>query len=681
MPSDPNDIDSGVADYQRWLMERKARSMMGARPQTPLSGSAMMGGPSPVQEEQAFQAGSQGAVTPGQIAEGAVPRPSDNAQEAAKLAFEVGLGITGAAVGGLGPSIVAAPRAIAGATRLAKGAELVGRAVGAGTGQLIGSELMAPEGEIPENTRSRRTWSFVSGAMGELGVPLIMAAGKGAGSAVGKARARLFGRKAPHVPSELESGAIEAQQLLLSRGATLTPGQGVRKWFIDTLENIAEASFFGGGRVVRTRQQGVLAAMEALNEATPKMVANLGPDEMGVLLSKAIENSADVQRAMTRTAYKDVDIAIQQAGGYIGVDLRSTLQMARDEIGEAAIGGDRSARGMLAIINHFEKDPIVSFQQADKLRSTMLSIARADDDLVPGIQKYAGKIAHYIDESMKASGRQAGPLGVEVVSRLEIARALSRFGKETFNDPLLARLMGKAAPEQITRALFQGDNPTAVKRIMDILDNPDYRQAIGDPEGLKRTIQGTYLRGVRQKAGEMLHGEIDPEALRKMIGKAGGTFNQLFRNPQERKAIETSIRALELASKGASKGRSGAIFIQLSQAGALASAAERTILGIGPAGDTRERAEGVILLGPAALALALTNRHVASFLLRRAMLAGANAGKTRSSALAQLVGTMMRERIPFTFQQNDGQEYVFDPKPGDEPKMTPQKPVSKLQLQ
>ena len=115
-------------------------------------------------------------------------------------------------------------------------------------------------------------------------------------------------------------------------------------------------------------------------------------------------------------------------------------------------------------------------------------------------------------------------------------------------------------------------------------------------------------------------------------------------------------------------------------------------MGIGPAepGNTQQAVNGVILLAPVALALALTRPKFASWLLRRAQTQQTRAGrvfgsvwaqgtaKAASADLAEMVSRLNDERVPFTFRTNEGEEIPFDPSTdapsakGGKPNLVPQ---------
>lgn len=627
-----------AADPHAELRERLRRN-----PPTPIGVTATLGGPRPGLEQA-------GEVQAGR------PAPPSTLGTAAEIAASA------AAPGVVGPVVGRAAGALL--PRLAaKGAEIlarVGSAAGAGVGV---SEAFAPSGETPEEVTARRTRAALEGGAGEAIAPAVKA---GAGMIVRPFRRRLTPLR---VEELLEPGSAEAQVLLRASGGTLTPGQFKKGFLLDTAENIAEASFFGGGLVRRTRARGAAAAVAALDDAAPKVVAALDPEQAGTLLAEAIQNSADAQRMFTRAAYGALDAKILESGGGGVVDITPVLQHANELLDIAIRANDPAAVAIERVLRGFAGTP-VSFQQADKIRSLLLDLSRSEQALIPGVKRLAGALAQDTEQAIRAAGLRLGPLGQDVLDAFATARSTSRLGHEVFNDRLIAELVGKKAPEDLARALFQADKPSRIAAVRRIVFEPKYREAVGNPNQLWGEVQASFLATLRRTKGQQGEfGELSGKALGKALDSSHGTFRELFPDPVQRNSLRIAARALELAQGPAGGTGSGRIFMQLTQAG-TAIRGLQWVLGVGPAQPGTEEVgvqAGVVLLGPAVLATVLTRPKFASFLLRRAQTKEARAGRATGAVLAQTISHLIDENVPFTYLDNSGIETQHVPTPGAVP--------------
>ena len=467
---------------------------------------------------------------------------------------------------------------------------------------------------------------------------------------------KLFGGVSPD--ELLTPGSKEAQALLRRHGGTLTPGQFKIGFLFDTIENMLEASFFGGGIIGRARAGGQAAAISALDESIPKVLQRLDTDQVGILLSEAIQNSHNAQRSFTSAAYGVLDQKIQAAGSPEIVNLSPALDKANDLFKEWVAAKNPEAIEVMNVMRAFGGAEPVSFSQADKIRSVLLDKARDEVRVPAKVRHLAGEVANEVDGAMQLAGFRLGPLGDDVLDALSHARGMARLQAETFNNKLVAGLVQKTSPEQIGRTLMAGNNPTQVKRVREILRDPQYRQAIGNPEEIWNQIRATWMDNLRLKAGQNEYAELSGKALGQQLDKSLA-FKELFPDIFERNAIRTSARALEMSQAKAGANKSGSVFIQLTQAGALGTA----IMGIGPFSEGIGKEEGAILLGPPALAVLLTRPKFASWLLRRAASREVRTGRGTASAMAQMISRVSAENIPFVYRAPDGSETIHQPQP------------------
>lgn len=631
-------------------------------------GSATVGGPRPEQPGGVPAAAQQEAQTAQQGALTKQRARNEEFLKDARTAAEIGASIVAPELAA-GRLIRPVSSAVGAATRSPLVEAVVqglGRMTFAGAGGLGGSEVFAPADETPDEADARRWLAVAESAGGEALSPVAQ---KVTGTAL-----NVGGRVTRRAAQSLEPLAVEAQRLLRQYGGSLTVGQGRTGFLIDTLENILEVSFLGGQRYKTQKFIGQQAALEALDDAMPEVARVMTPQEVGKLVDIAIKDSSQIARAHTRAMYGALDNAIQQAGGTSVVDISPVALSMKDALNEAVLAGDKRAKGIVRLLDAFAGAP-VTFKQAEKIRSALLSISRSGKGLLPDVRRVASNAAKQVDDQITVSGTKLGPLGQDVLTAFRDARAASRESHTILGDKLIGNLIGKVAPEDLARSLFQADSPSRIQALRRIIYEPRYRSAVGDPNQVWAQIQATFLQSLRREAGEgvshtgqAIVGEIDGKALRQALETSGGTFTELFPSLSQRRNLMTAARALELTQGKAGASRSGSILMQMKQATAASKAVQTAgiaaesglvgaaYLGVGPAEPGFQWSEeGVILLSPPVLAYLLTRPRFVSFMLERAKAAPARSGKASGAVLAQLIARVREEGVPFLYQSNSGE--------------------------
>lgn len=632
-------------DYDAYL-ERKRKNP--ARPQTPptlLGGTATGGGPA--QEEP---------LAAQRLQQTARPEPTEPGGPLVQGGARIAGSMAGRAIGALGgPG---------------------GAVLGSSFGQLAAGELVRPPNETDEEKKLRRKLDLIGGAGSEL-----LTQGLGAGYQAAK---QYFTGKQPL--QALEAGTQEAQALLREYDATLTPGQTQPHSLWGKLEQYVSSSFFGGKALRNTQQRAQNAAYQAFDDATEKFVATLTPQETGSLLDDAIKGSAQIQRAATRAAYKAVDDKIALAGAQSVVDIAPRADLVA-RLKPLVDAGHPEALQIWRLAKVGSTNTMVDFKTADTLKSVLYEYGN-DQSLMPGVSSIANQFAKSIDTQMDAAALRLGPLGQDVIDAYRVARETSKFGKETFNNKVIASLLRKD-PEDITRALIGANNPTPIANVRKIIYDPSFAAAVGDPDELWKSVQGNYIAQVRSRAGEGTYHLLDGGKLASALDKSGGTFEALFPDPIQRNSVKIAARAIELSQRTATTAGWMPIAIQIT-AGARAA---QYFIGAGPKPPSGAEAafEGMIALGPGAMIRVMSNPRIATLMQNYAASTATRAGivtatASRASVLAaqrflgELMTKMRDAGIPFSFTRKGGETYDYVPSPQNTGRaMTPGKPQSKMQ--
>lgn len=595
-----------------------------------------------------------------------------------------------------GPLIRGAAGALGIATRsplVEKGVELAGRTATAGLASLGVSEGLAQLGpqETPEEAAFRRTESFLGGAGGEaLSGPVA----KAANLALAPIKRRLLGT----AESKLVAGAPEAQALVtralteagVPAGATLTAGAMRRGW-VSALEKIAEAGYGGMRFLQPVRDRAAGAGRRALQQFIPKLTDAMDLDEVGELIEKTVAGEAVVARTLTRAAYGNLDNAVARAGGQDSVYLHSVADSMVGELSEAVRAGDRKAAGIVRLLTFFSRrqklpngtvfDVPISFKQAEKVRSSLLSMARpTEGDLMPDVRRVASAAAKLVDEQIDAGMSRLGVSGEEILAARNIAREMSRTSHEVFENEALVAVLNKASGEQVAQGLFRAERPTQIRRMRELIFNKAYRAGLDrDPGELWGEIQSAFMKNkVHDAGGATGFGTLSGKKLRQALEHSEGTYRELFPDPVQRQNILASARAIELAQEPVG-GRNFNIAVQFIQFGALTRAGEWAIGMEGPwsrSGFAPEiKSDLTVLIAPAMIGAVLSRRGVANALMNAARFQERNAGRAVGSLAAQAGWRSAQERLIRAVQESGVPFRVRDNRTGQQTTEAPAQPA------
>jgi hypothetical protein len=595
----------------------------------------------------------------------------------------------------------------AGAGYMARSGLLVPAAAG---GAVAGSEaaqgLSTGPPETPGQMLLRRMRAGFTGGLSELAAPPLHAV---TGPIVSKVRGRFGGI---HPDDLMEPYAAESHALIQSESggaAGLLAGQARRGMILDSLENAVAYSIGGGGPIMRFKAAAGRAAIGALDRLG-YYAEKLTPKEAGEMVDQIIVNSRPVQQALVRGAYRKMDDIGEQAGIGNQVNVSSVLRMAATSgaYQRGLAGSEPNAVAISQLLKPYLNMPgeaqiltaagrpalaglPISFAQAEELRSNLLAISRNNPGATPKVEMVAGALAKELDDQIDMAAKSLGPLGEEYRAAMLDARALAKMGFDQFDSEALGQTIGKSTPEQISAALFKSNATSKIEAVRNVLQDSRFAAQITDkmgkpPAQIWREIQGTYLAGLRRGAGESEYKAgrgIDGKALGEAIDQSehGGAMAELFPDPVQRKSLRVAARALELSEADASRNRTGAIAIQLAQAGAagtVAAGAGEYMLHIQANRNKDLGWAGAILLAPAVLAHVLASRAFSNFLIQRALTKPIRAGMGAADFLAQAMGKLTEMNVPFGFVHPDGTRENFVPgQTGPQPAQG-SKPVSRF---
>jgi len=236
-------------------------------------------------------------------------------------------------------------------------------------------------------------------------------------------------------------------------------------------------------------------------------------------------------------------------------------------------------------------------------------------------------------------------------------------GYDVFNDPIIGNLIGKARPEEIAQSLYQAGSPSRITNVYKILDNPEYRAAIGNPAELKAVIQNGWASNafLRSTPKGTDFAEPSGKQIMRATTHSRGTFEATFPDKAMQESIKIGARAIEITQSRVGE-KAGTIFFQLKQAGAAGQAATAAYMGFRGVSPT---AIGILAF-PTIAAIPLTSRRVVNFMMQRALSKEARRGVLQGRGLGQymvrLIDAAREDGIPFTYIAPDGQETKHDPK-------------------
>ena len=400
-------------------------------------------------------------------------------------------------------------------------------------------------------------------------------------------------------------GTYSAEIIEAAKSGELTPALLQSGQIIDILENVAESSIIGGGKIRYAKEGANTVAQTGIDNFIKQYKLIAGDGELGVLFQKVLTNDISAFKAAAKAKYKKVDQALssKKFANNFQVDLSDLKKFAKEEL--ANIGFKKQSAGVKKFLEDIlAENNYITFSRANILRGDALEITRDFTTEVLGKKKSraAAIFADKITEAMEDS-----PVPESVKKLLLDANDHYREGAKVFNDTLFKKIIN-SDPDLVYKAIIAaGDRPTLVKRTFDILD-----KRIKDPAEkalLKNKIRGEFLEDMLSRSqveNNQFGVEVDAGKLFKNYTQKKKTFETMF-SKEERSNFNKFLNALRFAQGRKSKagGLPGGMMIQMKQSGAILELGGLLGVGTGFTG-----AGATFLLGPAVIAKAFTTPKI-----------------------------------------------------------------------
>ena len=370
--------------------------------------------------------------------------------------------------------------------------------------------------------------------------PWLTAGKAGAAALGGQAVGEMGGAVAKKVLAPMrgkeEPGAIAAQSLLRSKGASLTPGQYTKSQVLDVVENVGEAGFLSR-RLPAFRERSQQVAVDILEDFKAQFGAGFGREDAGVMVQNAVKTTADEWRKKGHLLYDKIDDLTKARP--VPVDLQSIKKRTFQLAGQRALK-DPTATALIRQIMNLPDT--VSFGFAQRLRTDLLRAGSPDSAILKGqIEGMADVLAKGVDMAMEQAARQLNP------DALKAWRAAGAFWKGTtsrpgvvlFDDPVIKQVM-KAHPDAVLASLLKKDRATRIRYAKAVL-----------PADVMDEIRRSFLEQAYEKAST--GGTLSGTALTREIQGFGEVTKELFGVTHEG-SLKTMARTLELTqSRGATQ--------------------------------------------------------------------------------------------------------------------------------
>jgi hypothetical protein len=386
----------------------------------------------------------------------------------------------------------------------------------------------------------------------------------------------------------------------------LTVAQQTAHKLLDTLEEIAEGSFFGQQAMFRTKQILQPAAFakwsdNVVDEFVEGTAKNLSPRSLRLLVSDHLSGAKSAWHSLSSQLYKNVD---DMVGVDDIVDPKKAVKIVDDLIKKAkagkALGVDENKLLAEAVAN-LKK---MSFSDAHFVKSQLGELVQRFDDTGHGILSHkARSVRDALEEAMKKAARGQGD---DVWRAYHRATRFNDAGRKRFGTKLIKKFTKNVAdnPEGILHGLL--DKHSDVVQIKKMLLGKAGKGAkqIAEDERVWKTLRHHYLKDllVQNSTAGVVQGKKLREVINKKIGDR--TMKLIFPGKGEVDRIK-DIFELGIMIQEKTGGKGG-MLIQLVQGG----------LGFGSILTGHPVIGGTILGGPAILARVVASPTGSRYLLR-----------------------------------------------------------------
>lgn len=524
-----------------------------------------------------------------------------------------------------GPSVPAiqtkpsVPEKSFGETALEYAPEIIGGTIGGIVGGIPGAALGGAGGAAFKSIGKQLAGQPTTSEQAAKDIA-IGAAEQAAGEGLGGLAIRGAGAILKPFASKITEGMSAAKGMFEKAGGRFLPSQVTLSRILDLGENIAQGSFFGGG-AIKTFKEG---QQTVLNKMADDLAFSFGktasPEEIGSVLLNTIEGGKEAYHQIGSSLYKKVDelaagktraIAqpftkvsplVDELGKPIvtegieqlevGIVPSSPIkQMAKDILDKRTISMAPSKYGDSLLRKATRLPDNITFEQAQTLRSELLTIPRAEKGTVT--EKIAGDLAKAVDQSMEVGGKELAPDAYHAWRR---ANQFWKAGKERFENEFINRLIERT-PEKVVNSMVVPGTVTPIKKLYKVLT----------PEAKEAFRSGTMQKILSSSAD--VDGNIKGTLLAKQIKNLSEpTLNTIF-DSQQSQILRNFAKAAELAQTKTGES-TGSVFIQLTQAGAMVGIGTGLLTG----GDIITGTSVGVLIAPFIMAKMLTKPITAKWL-------------------------------------------------------------------
>jgi len=496
-----------------------------------------------------------------------------------------------------------------------RGAAALGtRMAASGLGGAVGAGVLPTQGE---SRKKEMTEAFVRGAAGELLGPTLRVMGK---PLRGTAPARWAVKGANKLSAPLRNylipGADETAAVFEGTGVRPTPSQLVDQRLLDEFEAAIQASLLGGARLSGARRGAEREATSLVQDFVHTIRSNHSPEEVGKLVSLALENSGKLQQRAQRGAFSS--LYRRYGEGEIDVKVLTKLSQRLESQLSGLKSANSQAAGIIKDVARIGKGEKITLGEAINLRSDLLSLERAAGDVLPGrTQATAAGYARVLDRRIREGLRQQ--FGPEAVENWRNANKLvaSGKGKTGFNNQVMRELIDTADPEMIVDKVVIPKSSSRIRNVRTKVEDA-VRKGKADPDTWK-AVQGEYLHRVLSDTSvtDPLTGKVNGKALLDQLTTFGDeALREVFPGGSYVQ-LKTLARALATSQRPEKSGFGG-VAMRMVQFGAIIQIATDPLGSFGLADEEseyqRDTAAGAILLGPLALSYVLTNPKAARYL-------------------------------------------------------------------
>ncbi len=478
-----------------------------------------------------------------------------------------------------------------------------GAVLGAGT-WAVGTEALQQVGEhlydyiYPSGARvapetggeavERLNRAQIEGLTGEMGG---QAAGKAFSWALGPLRNRV---------TEAGRRLIDAVGYERTR-----PSQATESWFLGFLENIAEGSITGGGRM-QTARKATEAKLEDLAQGLVKEYGGFtddflkqvtrgnDPEVVGYVLTKALKRNNELFHDAATALYKNVD----KLSPGVQVDLRPLVDFAEHELFRRralppSVAGESGLKLLREVLDTFGDVSSVPFIQAQMLRSRLGMAKASPTD--PGKDVYNALVDQLAIHTRKAMETAAKTLKPEAWNAyVEASRFYREKGAE-FNNQVIRRLLATPGvnlkPEDVAKVFTETTSAAQLQR---------FRTAVGD-RAFDRA-RALYLEDFFHGPGGPEFSGLDGGSLMRKLARTRPHVLDSMLGREHADSLRDLVKII-VTAQSEQAGGTGRVAIQLLQTGAATGAGVSLVMGNLPG----LAASGAALVGPNALARIFTS--------------------------------------------------------------------------